>query len=519
MEVYLYAVSVVALSVSQRKFKKKEWSKLVRHSRSVSVEIRTQVKRQFESLSLPVVIFALGDASKGTRTLYMIERHPGVDYIECVELLRSASGAIDTSCSSNSINKEKLKALCELASSEKDRKLIKYAVCGDFSNKTAKKYGLSDWNRQKDEIKSSVERSKEIREAVNELACLEEKTVLRSYGIEIESDNEILISRESGESCDWDSEKESDSEEESESGQTNSEIEMADCRLDKHSEEYNLDPDRVQKESTPLVSDVPSFDHLVFILRQNNLNWFSFVEEIKSTIRGLSAKAMSQLLIDFAHYLPVSDLSDDEEREVEHSRQSFLLYDREEKIEEREIDMLEGNVCSDSESDNPDEWIDVDLRTEAGKKLIQKERRRIRQKAKRQAAKRVAEECLLRQKIPKRVGRVLREFPDTGKEIENFVQSKKVGADAWRRTGILTFDGNVKQGQKVTYKRIKQHLEEKYNTTFSYGTIVQLSVVKDKRRLSAKRYKGVARITCRRARKGFSLRFNPNAHWSCSFTV
>ena len=56
---------------------------------------------------------------------------------------------------------------------------------------------------------------------------------------------------------------------------------MADCRLDKHSEEYNLNLDRVQKESTPLVSDVPSFDHLVFILRQNNLNWFSFVEEIK----------------------------------------------------------------------------------------------------------------------------------------------------------------------------------------------------------------------------------------------
>ena len=80
----------------------------------------------------------------------------------------------------------------------------------------------------------------------------------------------------------------------------------------------------------------------------------------------------------------------------------------------------------------------------------------------------------------------------------------------------MTFDGNVKQGQKVTYKRIKQHLEDKYKTTFSYGTIVQLSVVRNKRRLSAKRYKGVARITCRRARKGFSLRFNPDAHWSCA---
>ena len=40
--------------------------------------------------------------------------------------------------------------------------------------------------------------------------------------------------------------------------------------------------------------------------------------------------------------------------------------------------------------------------------------------------------------------------------------------------------------------------------------------MKNKRRLRAKRYKGVACITCRRARKGFSLRFNAHAHWSCS---
>jgi len=177
---------------------------------------------------------------------------------------------------------------------------------------------------------------------------------------------------------------------------------MADCSLDKHSEEYNLHPDRVQKESSPLVSGVPSFDHLVSILRQNNLNWFAFVKKIKSTIRRLSAEAMSQLLIDFANYLSISDLSRDEEKEVEHSRQSFLLYYRDQKVEDREIDMLEGIVCSDSQSDNRDEWIDVpDLRTEARKKLIQRERRRIRQKAKRQAAKHVAEECLLKRKKPK----------------------------------------------------------------------------------------------------------------------
>ena len=80
-------------------------------------------------------------------------------------------------------------------------------MCADFSKKTAMGYGFSDWNRKKDEIESPIERNKEIREALNELAYLEEKTILRGYGIEIENDNERLISTESEESCDWDSEK------------------------------------------------------------------------------------------------------------------------------------------------------------------------------------------------------------------------------------------------------------------------------------------------------------------------
>ena len=92
-----------------------------------------------------------------------------------------------------------------------------------------------------------------------------------------------------------------------------------------------------------------------------------------------------------------------------------------------------------------------------------------------------------------------------------------MGADAWRRTGVLTFSYGKNQevsGLKVTYKRIKEHLETKYQTKFSHGTIVQLCVARNKRRISAKRYKGVAKVTSRRARKGFALKLNPDAHYS-----
>ena len=87
---------------------------------------------------------------------------------------------------------------------------------------------------------------------------------------------------------------------------------------------------------------------------------------------------------------------------------------------------------------------------------------------------------------------------------------------AWRRIGVLTFVGNTKVKQKATYTAIKQHLEQVYKRKNGYGTIVQLCVARNKRRVSAKRYKGIAQVTSHRARKGFQLKYNPDSHWSAA---
>ena len=42
------------------------------------------------------------------------------------------------------------------------------------------------------------------------------------------------------------------------------------------------------------------------------------------------------------------------------------------------------------------------------------------------------------------------------------MKSAGVGADSWRRTGILTFDRNWKVEKKATFSRIKEHLERVY---------------------------------------------------------
>ena len=138
----------------------------------------------------------------------------------------------------------------------------------------------------------------------------------------------------------------------------------------------------------------------------------------------------------------------------------------------------------------------------------------IRRKATREVKKRVAERRYLRRRKSKKVGRIQREHPDIGETIEQYVQKCGVGADAWRRTGVLTFDGNKCVGRKVTFKRIQEHLQAKYKSSFSYGSVVQLCVAWNKRRKSAARYKGLAQVVQRRARKGFTLKDNPNAHWS-----
>ena len=95
----------------------------------------------------------------------------------------------------------------------------------------------------------------------------------------------------------------------------------------------------------------------------------------------------------------------------------------------------------------------------------------------------------------------MKKFPNIGKDIEKFVQERNIGADCWRQTGVLTFDGNRQVREKVTYGRIRQHLQQLYQHHFSYGTIVQLCIARNKRRRSARNYKGLAQVTTRRVRK------------------
>lgn len=136
--------------------------------------------------------------------------------------------------------------------------------------------------------------------------------------------------------------------------------------------------------------------------------------------------------------------------------ESFLEVERQRFINEQQL--------TDSESDNPDDLLNIeDVLSEKAQAQIVKQRAIIKRNVNSQ-----------------KVSRIVQTFPNIGKDIEEFVQSKRVGADAWRRTGVCTFCGYQKSGPKVTYQRIQKHLEQKYGTKISYGTVVQLSVIRNK---------------------------------------
>ena len=70
------------------------------------------------------------------------------------------------------------------------------------------------------------------------------------------------------------------------------------------------------------------------------------------------------------------------------------------------------------------------------KSLVTNERKKQKKRDRRRFLKLMAEKSLLKRKVPKRASRLLKQFPNLGKDIDDFVHENRIGADAWRRTGV-----------------------------------------------------------------------------------
>jgi len=129
------------------------------------------------------------------------------------------------------------------------------------------------------------------------------------------------------------------------------------------------------KDATQSITFSPSCDHMLLILRENRLNWFSFVEELKTVTRGFTQESFNKIiiLIDFAYYISSSDVTEEEEKLIEESRQAFLVTERQ-RIVQQPVEFIE----SDDENDvvSPDDWLNVtSLESKAAQEIILKHRK------------------------------------------------------------------------------------------------------------------------------------------------
>ena len=56
---------------------------------------------------------------------------------------------------------------------------------------------------------------------------------------------------------------------------------------------------------------------------------------------------------------------------------------------------------------------------------VKKEKVRIKGRAQRKASKETTERCILNKKVPPGISRLLKQLPDIGKDLEEFVESKR----------------------------------------------------------------------------------------------
>ncbi len=259
------------------------------------------VKRLFQ---LPVIVFPLQE--KDRVTLYATES----DTKDCTKLLSLWQNLFNVNKNhSHDLSKAALSIICDLASSETDKKLIKYTALltsGVSSQKARKIFGISEASKLKNEVLQALESAKEIQTVVNKLSLVQEKCALENLGIVAGSDesSEGSESEDKYDSGDCSNLSASESDElceENECLQDREEILRNDIQKE---QSFKIQGDNMQacgtfsyvsNESHPQtkthnlksaeslcqtwdkVSEMPTHDNLLSMLQDNKFNWFAFV--------------------------------------------------------------------------------------------------------------------------------------------------------------------------------------------------------------------------------------------------
>ena len=220
--------------------------------------------------------------------------------------------------------------VCDLASSEKDKKLIRVAATAHVSATEAKaRLGVSDLVTERETVYKALEQYIDIRDAVDKVVRARETASSEELGIHITysdsdsdscSDGDDIEVREASRESTIDISGTQSFESEhfnlnrcqeinGKGNRHNNNIQPTSAITSTHlfgnSDPYNISKERAK---APEALFMRSFEHLLLLLRENDLNWLKLVGEMKLTFHQLSSEAHDQVLLDFSEYLTSSDL-------------------------------------------------------------------------------------------------------------------------------------------------------------------------------------------------------------------
>ena len=320
----------------------------------------------------------------------------------------------DSEGKENYMTKTCVKELLKAAESDVERERITFALsqASGHSNKKIKElYGFQERSKRKEPVENVLAKAKEIREAMENIACIQEKALLKSFGIEVQID----------------------------------------CFVHGETTSSSINNDT----GTSSICDDP--DQVMDILQSCCFNWFEFVDIIRENMENQPKECVDQVLKKCSAQIHLIKLNGHEKCLIEQSRHAFNAMEKEEGSIS---DVEEENIQSEIEEDYVDWGAIHDPLQDEGKEMIEKKVQSYHLKSKRKAARKIAEARFLQRKRGKSVGKILRKCADIGKTIESYVRGAGVGADSCRRTGLLTFDGNRKIKKKATFAGIKEHLKK-----------------------------------------------------------
>ena len=205
----------------------------------------------------------------------------------------------------------------------------------------------------------------------------------------------------------------------------------------------------------PLIKCIfKSIEDIPKMLLDFNHNWFEFMDHVLSKDEDISS--VSKYLYD-----TITKVLDEEQLHL--VRQSYYAFCTDEEYTYKQnhtARAINGEIISKSEFDDLEAYIGV---LDEGKVMVMKKRKQFEEELKENKKNFLAESHFLSRRVSKQVRKFLHDCQSIG-EVEKFVQQHSVGGDAWRRIGVLTFDGNIHLKTKVTYEKIRQHLQNVFQS-------------------------------------------------------